>query len=122
MEKSIIILISDHGPFLTKNCTSLDNYPPNEINRLDIQDRHGTFVAIRTPDLKEINFDKRILQNLFIYIHSYLNNDLSILNEENSENINNYYFPTSINVIDNQIIGGIDDGQVLFKDRGNLSK
>ena len=27
-----------------------------------------------------------------------------------------------VNVIDNEIIGGIDDGQVLFKNRENLSK
>lgn len=122
MENSIIILIGDHGPYLTKNCTSLHNYPPNEINRQDIQDRYGTFVAIRTPDLAQLNFDKKILQNLFIYIHSYLNSDLSILSEINNENIHNSHLPSSINVIDNQIIGGVDDGQVLFKDRGNLSK
>ncbi len=122
MENSIIILIGDHGPYLTKNCTSLHNYPPNEINRQDIQDRYGTFVAIRTPDLSQLNFDKKILQNLFIYIHSYLNGDLSILSEINNENIHNSHLPSSINVIDNQIIGGADDGQVLFKDRGNLSK
>ena len=121
-ENSIIILIGDHGPFLTKNCTSLHDYPPDEINRQDIQDRHGTFVAIRTPDLKQIDFDKRILQNLFIYVHSYLNNDLSILDKINTENINNSHLPSSINVIDNEIIGGIDDGQVLFKNRENLSK
>ncbi len=122
MENSIIILIGDHGPYLTKNCTSLHNYPPNEINRQDIQDRYGTFVAIRTPDLSQLNFDKKILQNLFIYIHSYLNGDLSILSEINNENIHNSHLPSSINVIDNRIIGGVDDGQVLFEDRGNLSK
>ena len=62
------------------------------------------------------------MQNLFIYIHSYLNNDLSILDEINTENIDNSHLPSSINVIDNEIIGGIDDGQVLFKNRENLSK
>ena len=53
---------------------------------------------------------------------SYLNNDLSILDEINTENIDNSHLPSSINVIDNEIIGGIDDGQVLFKNRENLSK
>ena len=59
---------------------------------------------------------------MFIYIHSYLNSDLAILSEINDENIHNSHLPSSINVIDNEIIGGIDDGQVLFKNRENLSK
>ena len=121
-ENSIIILIGDHGPFLTKNCTSLHDYPSNEINRLDIQDRHGTFVAIRTPDSQKINFDKKILQNLFIYVYSYINNEEEILRFINSENIHNSHLPASINVLENIIQGGIDDGKVLFKNRSDLRK
>ena len=39
-----------------------------------------------------------------------------------SLHFDNSHLPSSINVIDNEIIGGIDDGQVLFKNRENLSK
>lgn len=45
---SIVIVAGDHGPFLTKNCGVLsDSYKMSEISRLDIQDRYGTFLAIK---------------------------------------------------------------------------
>ncbi len=43
---AIIILAGDHGPYLTKNCFNLEGYPASEINRLDIQDRYGSFLAM----------------------------------------------------------------------------
>ena len=41
--KSIIVIVGDRSPYLTKNCTALKKYKQNKINRLDIQDRYGTF-------------------------------------------------------------------------------
>ena len=39
----IIVLLSDHGPSLTKNCRELKNYNISEIDKYDVQDRYGTF-------------------------------------------------------------------------------
>ena len=40
---SIIVILSDHGPYLTKNCRELRQYDMSVIDKYDIQDRYGTF-------------------------------------------------------------------------------
>ena len=40
----IIVLVSDHGAYLTKNCRELRNYDINSIDKYDIQDRYGAFL------------------------------------------------------------------------------
>ena len=39
----IIVLLSDHGPSLTKNCRELRGYDISTIDKYDLQDRYGTF-------------------------------------------------------------------------------
>lgn len=59
---SIIVILGDHGPYLTKNCTALQNFQQSEINRFDIQDRYGTFLAIQWPKKIEVKkFDIKMI-------------------------------------------------------------
>lgn len=73
-KNSIIIIASDHGPWLTKNCYKLNDYKPEEIENIDILDRQGVLLAIRWPE--EYNIIKSnhlyVFQNLFVDIFSFL--------------------------------------------------
>ncbi len=72
--EAIIIIAGDHGPYLTKNCTSTSSlYDNSEITRLDIQDRFGTFLAIRWPTGDFARYDNiTVLQDLFPAIFAYI--------------------------------------------------
>ena len=113
-----MIITGDHGPYLTKNCTTLKKYPSDEVNRYDIQDRYGTFLAIHVPkNLKQIDFEVKNLQNLFLYVLSSISNSTGLLDNLNEKNINNSVLPDDITVLNNIVFGGIDDGKYLFDDR-----
>ena len=75
---AIVVVAGDHGPYLTKNCTTIlaGHYDISEISRLDIQDRFGTFLAIRWPteDFSEYD-DITVLQDIFPAIFAYLFKD-----------------------------------------------
>jgi hypothetical protein len=74
--EAIIIVAGDHGPYLTKNCASLNDYDESEISRLDIQDRFGTFLAIRWPTRDFDKFDDIVvLQDIFPAVFAYIYND-----------------------------------------------
>jgi hypothetical protein len=74
--EAIIIVAGDHGPYLTKNCASLNDYDESEISRLDIQDRFGTFLAIRWPTRDFDKFDDIVvLQDIFPAVFEYIYND-----------------------------------------------
>ena len=118
---AIIIVVGDHGPYLTKNCTALGhNYSTSEITRLDIQDRFGTFLAIRWPSEGFTKYDDvTVLQDLFPAIFAYLFQDdklleakvPSMLSEERLYRIGGAS-------VDNGIIsGGVNDGEPLFVDK-----
>src|SRR5690606_7824940 len=64
---AIVIVAGDHGPYLTKNCTRLRNhYDLAEITRLDLQDRYGSFLAVRWPTEDYSDYDQiTVLQDLF---------------------------------------------------------
>jgi hypothetical protein len=113
---SIIIIAGDHGPYLTKNCYYLaDSYTTEEINRLDIQDRFGTFLAIRWPDESYKSYDQIVvIQDLFPAIFSYLYDDPALL-QMRVEPVTQFQFSTSGAYVEDGIIrGGIDDGEALF--------
>lgn len=119
---AIVIVAGDHGPYLTKNCyKTTDIYDISEMSRLDIQDRNGTFLAIRWPTGDFVKYDDiTVLQDLFPSLFAYLYKDTTIL-ESKVEPI--IPFP-SINTIPNNIsgasvnngiiVGGINDGESLF--------
>lgn len=113
----IIIVAGDHGPYLTKNCTrtSKTGIDISEIDRLDIQDRFGTFLAIRWPPGSVIRSDKiRVLQDLFPVVFSYMYDDLSLLNARIEPDIERHNAISEVSVDDGIIIGGINDGEPLF--------
>ena len=97
---SIIVIVGDHGPYLTKNCTVLENYEQTEIDKYDIQDRYGAFLAIHWPkELTENNklFDELKLKRKFL---------------------DKFYENTAgINVHNGIIQGGKDDKKPLFENR-----
>jgi hypothetical protein len=110
---AIVILAGDHGPHLTKNCIGLEDggYDLSEVSRLDIQDRFGTFLAIRWPseDYKKYD-DIQILQDLFPAVYAYLFEDVRFLDAKIEASTRGSIY----SVEDGNIHGGINDGEPLF--------
>ena len=80
---SIIVLVGDHGPYLTKNCSGLQNfYEKSEINKYDLQDRYGTFLSIYWPeDITSIENNIQISQDIFPAILSQITKNKNLFNE-----------------------------------------
>ena len=113
---AIIIVAGDHGPYLTKNCMyTEDNYDISEITRLDIQDRFGTFLAIRWPTEDFEQYDEiTVLQDIFPAVFAYLFQDTNILEAKvEPVTVQNNAISGAM-VIDGIIVGGINDGEPLF--------
>jgi hypothetical protein len=72
---AIIIVIGDHGPYLTGDGVQLVNYALGEITELMIRDRFGALVAIRWPDPERASkYDANLLiiQDIFPVVFAYL--------------------------------------------------
>jgi hypothetical protein len=114
---AIVIVAGDHGPYLTKNCTATGEggVDISEISRLDIQDRFGTFLAIRWPSTEYEEYDDiTVLQDLFVAIFAYIYEDPELL-EYKVEPISTYEFAISgAKIVDGVIVGGIHNGEALF--------
>jgi hypothetical protein len=119
---AIIILAGDHGPFLTKNSFGLhcsqNKYNANDVDRYDIQDRYGAFLAIRWPEKDyATKHDIKILQDIFPAVFAYLFDDDSLFDKtrirpratQRPQNI------CGVSVRDGIIVGGKDDGKPLFQ-------
>jgi len=112
---SIVIVFGDHGPYLTKNCHRLSDFPLHSIDRLDIQDRYGTFLAISAPQEIRDEFDPKVLQDLAPTILGFVFPD---------HDFSEYRFaPDTLEVnqtaggvrVENGIIvGGKNSGEALF--------
>jgi hypothetical protein len=113
---AIIIVAGDHGPHLTKNCIGTGgDYDISEISRLDIQDRLGTFLAIKWPteDFSEYD-DITVLQDIFPAIFAYLFKDARLLEAKVEPNTLNPFSISGAQVKNGIIYGGINDGEPLF--------
>jgi len=116
---AIVVVAGDHGPYLTKNCNPvLDGYYDiSEISRLDIQDRFGTFLAIRWPteDFSEYD-DITVLQDIFPAMFAYLFKDDGFL-EAKVVSTTHSYETIGASATNGIISGGINDGEPLFVDQ-----
>jgi len=113
---AIVIVAGDHGPYLTKNCfITTGVYDTAEISRLDIQDRHGSFLAIRWPggDFEKYD-DITVLQDLFPAVFAYLYRDPAILEAKVEPALVMPSVISGVTVDAGVIRGGIHDGQPLF--------
>jgi hypothetical protein len=113
---SIIIVAGDHGPYLTKNCYyTYKKYTQKEIDRLDIQDRFGTFLAIRWPTDTYSSYDQiTVIQDIFPAIFAYIFEDSNFLDLK-IDPVTQFRFSTSnVYVEDGVIQGGINDQEPLF--------
>ncbi len=115
--EAIIVINGDHGPFLRGNCHFLGSpeYPANEISKLDVQDRYGSFLAIRWPDDHYHRYDKiAILQDVFPAVFAYLYKDEEILQSRIKTRTVGAAAGT-VAVENGIVIGGADDGENLFE-------
>jgi len=114
---AIIIIAGDHGPYLTKNCHDTEKfYDISEISRQDLQDRFGTFLAIKWPDDQNHNYDKiTIIQDLFPVILTYIYDDPNFLDLKISSRTEDSHTVSGV-YIDNCIIhGGKNDREFLYE-------
>jgi hypothetical protein len=113
---AILIVAGDHGPYLTKNCTATrNNYDSSTISREDIQDRYGTYLAIKWPTYDYELYDQIVvLQDLFPSIFAYLYKDASILKSKIEPTTIDEEYISGLQVMDGIIIGGLNSGEPLF--------
>jgi len=114
--EAIVIVAGDHGPYLTKNCyETRDDYDISEITRLDIQDRNGTFLAIKWPSSDFENYDDiTVLQDLFPAIFAYIFEDQGLLGSRIEPITLNGIKLSDVEVSDGTIVGGFNNGEALF--------
>lgn len=117
---AIIVIAGDHGPYLTKTGRPLENFDISEIDRLDIQDRYGAFLAIHWPDKSyATKFDIRLVQDAMPAALAYMYDDPSLFEKLRMEK--RILYPEVIGgarVEDGIIHGGINDGEPLFFETG----
>ena len=118
-KNSIIIVAGDHGPYLTKNCSAtLDLFKINQIDRLDIQDRYGSFLAIRWPEaMKQIPETRiMILQDVLLEVFRALTHNKDRLEgfDVDTTTLDYNTLTGGVFVKDGIIHGGKNDGEPLF--------
>ncbi|NMB55474.1 MAG: hypothetical protein GYA15_12300 [Leptolinea sp.] len=113
---ALIIIIGDHGPYLTKNCTELTGkYDESEIDRTDIQDRYAAFLAIKWPTADYASYeDITLIQDIFPAVLGYLYQDPAILKTKIEPILTEYNVIGGANIKNGVISGGINDGEPLF--------
>ena len=114
---ALVIVCGDHGPYLTKTCYSspCNDYTLGEIDRLDIQDRHGAFLAIRWPEHARVDHDSiGILQDVFPAVFAWMYDEPFALGAR-IERLTGGDDMCGARVKDGIIEGGMDDGEPLFE-------
>ena len=116
---SIIIINGDHGPYITKNCFILNEgheYSKNDINRLDIQDRLGTFLAIKWPnEIDQLTDGIVVLQDIFPMIFNKIFTEPQFMSSKYRVNTSTIVTHTAgVGVKNGIILGGKNNGEKLF--------
>lgn len=112
---AIIIVAGDHGPYLTKNCMYLGDDYYQDVNRLDLQDRHGAFLAIRWAAEDFDDYDQiRTLQDVFPAIFAWMYRDMSVLDIRLAPTSVEPQRTAGVIIDDGIIVGGVDDGEPLY--------
>lgn len=111
--EAIIIVAGDHGPWLTKTCTYIPNVQKEAVNRFDVQDRVGTFLAVKWPyPEKKTPENIEILQDIMPAVLEYISdqpNDLRMPQDSTPAR------KSAGVIVENGIIrGGVNDGEPLF--------
>jgi hypothetical protein len=114
---SIVVIASDHGPYLTKNCTGLGNFSGDEIERLDIQDRYGAFLAIRWSNDVTPAYDLQVLQEVLPAVFSEASGRSNYWDHRDIPKSTLGFASGPVRVVDGYIVGGQHDGQPLFLER-----
>src|SRR5690625_1083950 len=112
---AIVVVVGDHGPQNTKNCAGLSRYPTEKIDRYDIQDRYGAFLAIRWPEGFNDSHPIQVNPDIFPAILANLYRDERIWLEgrPSSKTVRNVA-GRGVHVENGIITGGIDDGEPLY--------
>lgn len=114
---AIIIVAGDHGPHLTRNCTTAmaSRVGIAEVSRLDIQERFGTFLAIRWPSAAYSQYDAiTVHQDVFPAVFAYMFDDDSLLQAKVEPTTLYSEYICGAYVTDGIIHGGVNDGEPLF--------
>ncbi len=114
--EAIIIVAGDHGPYLTKNCKNTGGvYQASDITRQDIQDRYGTFLAIKWPTDKGNKYDDIVvIQDVFPAIFATIFDDARYLNAKIKPKTMRTQIVSGVSVRKGIIHGGPNDNEPLF--------
>ncbi|KGJ90884.1 YidC/Oxa1 family membrane protein insertase [Colwellia psychrerythraea] len=113
---AIIIINGDHGPYLTGDCLYLKKLHSDDITQFHLQDRVGTFLAIRWPDKGYLGIDNiRTLQDTFEVVFKYLFETEQVLHTRipTSTLEIGTSFPKGM-VKGGEITNGADKGKMLY--------
>jgi hypothetical protein len=117
---AITIIAGDHGP-LRHSFESIEDFTADDIDRHDIQNVFGSFLAIRWPDPEYAETHNiEILQDIFPAVFAYLYNDDDLFNNIKMERaILNSDKTLRVTVKNGIIVGGKNDSEPLFLYDGN---
>jgi hypothetical protein len=111
-KNAVIVVASDHGPYLTGDCLYLTDRTSDKVSMMDLLDRYGVLLAIRWPDEAPYNFARpELLQDLFFSVFAYMTESAAIL-ANRPERSTVGYGPTIRS-------GAIENGSIAFgSDKG----
>lgn len=113
---AIVVVAGDHGPSLTKTCYKIKT-DIDKIDRLDIQDRNGAFLAIRWNNGYQKRNNIQTIQDIFPEIFEHLSTQNGLFQKIRLEPISTGNYTSGV-IVDNGIIkGGVNDGEPLFLNR-----
>lgn len=98
----------------------MSDYDINDIDRIDVQDRFGTFIAIKWPENQySESYDIRITQDVLPAVLAYMFGEEELFDSMRLDrNSTGSGVIGGVEIIDGIIHGGKDDGKPLFETTG----